>query len=205
MIFNPLSSERFDITILRNSKLYPICQIIFANSDSSLFINFPYLKESKGLVSKLTIPGNFESPGKLSFQPGGKVTSHLVKYSHHTDGRVHFSQNGKVRTEIISQSVALNGYSGHMFTLGVLNLSDFQETTAQRYQNHWSRKRSVIKFDMDGDEETQQYKIIGHWYNVVDIYNGPRNLDSKTNKNKVPNESCANDTVIHSKQKLSKS
>jgi hypothetical protein len=58
----------------------------------------------------------------VNIECGGKVTSHLVKYSHHPDGRAHFSQDGKILTAIKRQSIALDRQNGHMFTLYIQGL-----------------------------------------------------------------------------------
>ncbi|NMB74335.1 MAG: hypothetical protein GYA21_04310 [Myxococcales bacterium] len=57
-----------------------------------------------------------------------RTTVNKVKYSHHPDGRAHFSQHGKVKTSIINpDSMRLDDPSGgHLFTLRVQGLFDFE-------------------------------------------------------------------------------
>ena len=72
-------------------------QIVFGG-DGSLFITFPYSRHRTGILSASAIPATGTRQSQVNLEQGGKVTSHLVKYSHHTDGRAHFSQTGKIVT-----------------------------------------------------------------------------------------------------------
>lgn len=94
------------------------CQLIFSKSDGSLFVQFPYFRHSDGVATVVRLQPNGTAPQMISFAQEGKVTSHLVKYAHHPDGRVHFSQDRKVRTEIKRQAkFPLNGPIGKLFQL----------------------------------------------------------------------------------------
>lgn len=73
-------------------------------------------------------------PASLSLLDGGKVTGHKVKYSHHPDGRVHFSQDGKIRTVIQKKSIPLSEAEGHLFTVQLQGLKDFGELSAKEKQ-----------------------------------------------------------------------
>lgn len=53
------------------------------------------------------------------------VTSHLVKYSHHPDGRAHFSQDGRVVTAIKRSAVPLASQHAHLFTIQLQGLHAF--------------------------------------------------------------------------------
>jgi hypothetical protein len=78
-------------TIRRN-----IFQIMFLR-DGSLIVNFPYGRHSKGLLSICNIPAG-QATAQISLVQQGKCTSHKIKYTHHRDGRAHFSQDGKIST-----------------------------------------------------------------------------------------------------------
>ena len=54
---NSFRSKRFVITCDVNNKKHRIFQVIFG-TDGSLFVNFPYYLNSKGLVSFVTYPKN---------------------------------------------------------------------------------------------------------------------------------------------------
>ena len=67
-------------------------QIVFGG-DGSLFITFPYFRHRTGILSVSTTLPRAQRRSQVNLEQGGKVTSHLVKYSHHPDGRAHFSQS----------------------------------------------------------------------------------------------------------------
>jgi hypothetical protein len=98
-------SERVIFCVRVGVRCHKVLQIIFAK-DGSLFVSCPYFRERTGILAAATIPGNGQTTSQIDLRLGGKVASHLVKYSHHPDGRAHFSQDHKVRTEIRRQSIA---------------------------------------------------------------------------------------------------
>jgi hypothetical protein len=111
-------SERIIVTLQIGSKRHKIFQLFFGR-DRSLYVSFPYFRHRTGILAAATIPANGQTTSQVNLQIGGKIASHLVKYSHHPDGRAHFSQDGRVRTEIKRQSVALDQQWGHIFTVQV--------------------------------------------------------------------------------------
>src|SRR5262245_14454668 len=100
-------SERFVITVETLEGRRKIFQILFRRSDGSLFVSFPYYKDIHGVLNLVTLRAQATYPLSFSIVDGGKVTGHKVKYSHHPDGRVHFSQDGKIRTVIQKNSMPL--------------------------------------------------------------------------------------------------
>jgi hypothetical protein len=135
---------------------------VFFGRDGSLFISFPYFRHRIGILSASAIPANGAQESKVDLEHGGKVTSHLVKYSHHPDGRAHFSQTGKIVTAIKRQSIALDTQHGHMFSLliqgfGALDVAEAETDTAP------TSKRHVINFEA---EPTQAVKFVGRWFDV---------------------------------------
>lgn len=91
-----------------------ICQLVFG-SDGSIYIGWPDFRPTDGILSLVRLDQNGATAKTVEFLREGKVTSHLVKYSHHPSGRVHFSQSGKVRTEIYRQArFPLDGPIGRM-------------------------------------------------------------------------------------------
>jgi hypothetical protein len=96
-------------------------QVVF-HKDGSFFISFPYFRHRTGILSISSIPANGLRESQVNLEHGGKVTSHLVKYSHHVDGRAHFSQDGKVFTAIKRQSISLDNQHGHIFSLLIQGL-----------------------------------------------------------------------------------
>ena len=89
----PYRAERYVIAT-RKKKPNKLFQIIFGKH-GSVFVNFPYFENSKGMVSLVKYPSNTRDPIDLSLVDGGKVTSHLVKYSHPPDGEGAFFSRRK--------------------------------------------------------------------------------------------------------------
>ena len=79
-------------------------QIVFGR-DGSLFIAFPYFRHRTGILSVSAIPATGTRQSQVNLEKDGKVASHLVKYSHHIDGRAPFSQSGKIITAITGAPV----------------------------------------------------------------------------------------------------
>jgi len=133
-------------------------QIVF-HKDGSFFISFPYFRHRTGLLSMSSIPGNGSRQSQVNLEHGGKVTSHLVKYSHHVDGRAHFSQDGKIFTAIKRQSIAFDKQHGHLFSLLIQGLSALDPAKDELQ----STKRAAIEFAM---EPPAAIKFVGRWFDV---------------------------------------
>ena len=122
-MFEPLRHQEFNIVARSSSKEHRILKVLF-HRDGSVFVMFPSFKENEGLVGKITLAAEANNT-TFSLAKYGKITSHRVKYSHHPDGRAHFSQDGLVRTEIKKQSVSLAREQLHMFTVLAEGLGGF--------------------------------------------------------------------------------
>lgn len=122
-MLEPLRHQEFNIVARSPSKEHRILKVLF-HRDGSVFVMFPSFKENEGLVGKIRFAAGAKS-ATFSLAKHGKITSHLVKYSHHPDGRAHFSQDGLVKTEIKKQSVSLDREQLHMFTVYAEGLGGF--------------------------------------------------------------------------------
>ena len=91
--------------------------------DGSIFALLPQFARSDGIVARVQFASGLSYPTSVQLPEFGKVTTHIVKFSHHPDGRAHFSQDGKVLTAIKRQAAALSTQTGHLFTLQVEPLS----------------------------------------------------------------------------------
>ena len=156
-------SRSFIVTAAVGCKRYKLLQIMFRKTDGSLFVNFPYYKYSQGIVSLVLWSPTNVPPANLSLVPGGKVTSHLVKYAHHTDGRAHFSQDGKIYTTIKKQSVPLDEIQGHFFPTQLQGLASFEKLETNEYNVQPTNRRTVLNFSF-GDNEPESIKIVGRLY-----------------------------------------
>ena len=92
MALNPILSKSVVIQANFRDSRHNILQIGFLK-DGSLVVHFPYFKHTRGLLSVVSVPQM--RTADVSLEPGGKCTSHLVKYTHHVDGEAHFSQDKK--------------------------------------------------------------------------------------------------------------
>jgi hypothetical protein len=134
------------------------------DEDGSLFIHFPYFQHRIGILSSSEIPATGERKADVNIEHGGKVTSHRVKYSHHPDGRAHFSQDGKIFTAIKRQSISLDTQNGHMFTLYIQGLHALEVPKAVKDTEQISLNRSVISFQIDPTPEA--IKFVGRWLDI---------------------------------------
>jgi hypothetical protein len=95
-----------------------------------------------------------------------------LKYSHHTDGGAHFSQDGKVKTVVRRQSVSLGEQQGHIFTLLIQGLRAF-ESLGTAKENTISSRRTTLTFEIK-DRFPKAVRIIGRWYWIEDLPVDPR-------------------------------
>ena len=107
-------------------------------------------------------------PTSFSLQEGGKATGHRVKYSHHPDGMAHFSQDGKIFTTVRKRSVPLTDKDGHIFTIQLQGLEDFQSPKQKEQQKILTRKKTILNFKFD-DEQPAAIKFVGHWYSKASL------------------------------------
>ena len=139
-----IRAERIVCTVRTGQLRVKAFQVVF-HEDGSFFISFPYFRHRTGLLSISTIPANGSRESQVNLEEGGKVTSHLVKYSHHVDGRAHFSQDGKIFTAIKRQSIALDKQHGHIFSLLIQGLTALNPAGDELQ----STKRAAIEFAME--------------------------------------------------------
>jgi hypothetical protein len=138
---------------------------VFSKRDGSVFVTFPYFEHTTGIVSVVTAPGGSRS-ATLDLQPKGKVSSHLVKYSHHPDGTALFSQDGRVRSLIRKQSVPLAEMDGHLFTIHAHGLMKFREADkADAEDKAPNVKRTDLTFRFI-DQQPESLKFLGQMFSV---------------------------------------
>jgi hypothetical protein len=127
MLKTDLSIARFkdfDVVFGVSGMMRRIAKIMFAR-DGSIYVFFPGFRSTEGILCRAKLIAGTSYPTNIDLSEGGKVASHLVKYSHHTDGEAHFSQDGKVKTEIRRRSVPLTEQRGHLFTIQVQGFDSF--------------------------------------------------------------------------------
>ena len=87
-------AERIVCVIKTNNKRYKAFQIAWGG-DGSLYVTFPYFPHREGILTSFMLPGDGRQHTVLNLEEGGKVASHLVKYSHHPSGQANFSQTAQ--------------------------------------------------------------------------------------------------------------
>jgi hypothetical protein len=153
-----IRAERIVCTVRAGQLRVKAFQIVF-HKDGSFFISFPYFRHRTGLLSISSIPANSSREAQVNLEYGGKVTSPLVKYSHHVDGPAHFSQDGKIFTAIKRQSIALDKQHGHIFSLLIQGLNALDPARDELQ----SAKRAAIELAM---EPAAAIKFVGRWFDV---------------------------------------
>lgn len=164
-----IRSDRVVCTITVGELRVKAFQIVFG-ADGSLFITFPYFRHRIGILSSSHIPATGTRQSQVNLEQGGKVTSHLVKYSHHIDGQAHFSQTGKIVTVIKRQSIALDIQHGHIFSLLIQGFQALDPADQVR-DAVTSSKRAIVDFAVESPEAV---KFVGRWFDVNKLrFNNP--------------------------------
>jgi len=159
-------SERFVFTVEVEAKRYKVFQIFFGKSDGSLYISFPYFDNSEGILGIGTLP-SLQSTSQIDLRLGGKVTTNRVKYTHHPDGEVHFSQEGKITTSIRKKALPLENAEGHIFSLQFQGLSHYEiDPTPSDHEP--TLKRTTLNFRFDANKP-EAIKIVGRWYSAKNL------------------------------------
>ena len=150
-------SERFVLGIQVNARRWNMLQVLFNRADGSIFVTFPYFQHKVGIVSKATLPSG-PAPN-LELEPGGRISSHLVKYSHHPDGTVLFSQTGRVLSLIRKHGIPLAQLDGHFFSVHAQPPESFQ-AAGHRDQRPPNAKRTALYFDFE-TKDIRSVKFVG--------------------------------------------
>jgi hypothetical protein len=152
------------VCIVKVSELRAKAFQIGFDKDGSLFIHFPYFQHRIGILSSSEIPATGERKADVNIEHGGKVISHRVKYSHHPDGRAHFSQDGKIFTAIRRRSISLDTQNGHMFTMYIQGLHALDIAKTAKDAEGISVNRTVINFQIEPIAEA--IKFVGRWLDI---------------------------------------
>lgn len=157
--FHVLRAERFVITAGTEQERYKLLQILFREKEGGIYVDFPYFEYSQGLLGHYKIAASPDGTSTISLLQGGKTTSQRVKYSYHTDGEAHFSQDAKIRTEVRKKSVPLRQVEGHLFTVHLQGVRNFKPS-GHRSNNG---KRFTFNLDLE-DPFSGGIKVVGSWY-----------------------------------------
>lgn len=94
-------------------------------TDGSIYVSFPYMKEKRGLVSRLTNPSSSTRGFTYSLTEQGVSVPVDLKFAHHASGRVHFSRDGFKARLPRGDSFALASGAGEIFQLHIQWLHGF--------------------------------------------------------------------------------
>jgi hypothetical protein len=162
--------------------------------DGSLFIHFPYFQHRTGILSSSEIPATGERKADVNLERGGKITSHRVKYSHHPDGRAHFSQDGKIFTAIIRRSISLDTQNGHMFSLHIQGLHALDVAKTAKDAEGFSAKRSVFDFRIEPTAEA--IKFVGRWLDTAKLRVGEPNATVGPRHTMIDPDGTGTDAIL---------
>ena len=149
--------RRVLVSLWDNVEARKLLLLIFGR-DGSVYAQFPYFKASSGVLKELTFRTQPIFPTNIDTTREAWVTGHLVKYSHHTDGEAHFSQDGNVKTVVRRKSFRLDGPTGHLFQLTAFNLDGFEHFEAKDVKPH----RPSIEFRVP--RMPQGVNVVAEWY-----------------------------------------
>lgn len=164
-IVKAFASKKIVLTIQVGTVRYKAFQVVFP-PDGSLFVTFPYFRHRTGILAAATIPANGQTSSQVDLQLGGQIASHDVKYSHHTDGRAHFSQDGKVFTVVKRQSIALEKYQGHIFSVLIQGVEGFDRADDLK-DTGYTPNRTTLTFGFATPPDA--VKFVGRWYDVAKL------------------------------------
>lgn len=162
-------SQRYVVSVRNNNTLYKIFDIVFNQNrkrQASIIVSFPYVSNSQGLLSVVTFPKNNRTMDKISLEPGGKVTSHRIKYSHWSDGAVHFSQDGKIFSLKKDASDPLTSGIGHIFSVHIKDYKSFPKLNTKK---ELSSKKVDLDFEIKEDDK-DSIKFVAWWYNEKTLH-----------------------------------
>jgi hypothetical protein len=108
---------------------FQILDVMFSK-DGSLMVLFPHLDLAPGIVSHAKIPA--VPPFTVHLEPAGRVTGHVVKYSHHQSGKAHFSLSAKTTSEVGRASIPLSEENVLIFRVHVYFPNGFAEWKADK-------------------------------------------------------------------------
>lgn len=150
-----------------------VAQIRFRGGPNPwLVVDFPYTPYPTGLAMKAT--WNSDNMDQRTFEwldpTLSMQTTMRPKYSHHQDGRAHFSQDGKIRTSITRQACPIREMDGHAFTLHIRGINQYPELSSKDMTELAKGKRRVVNFVCSAPSSVM-LSIVGSVYTRESYYN----------------------------------
>jgi hypothetical protein len=145
-----VESQKFVVLLNANDGDRRLFSVQFERRANGLgyYVHLPYFAHARGVLSRIVVPGPAAGPTKVDLQPAGTTTTQRVKFTHHPDGAVHFSQDGKVLTKVRTRTPPLSTYQRHLFTVNYWGLDAF-ETAAPKDLKGPKSDRTSVRFQVD--------------------------------------------------------
>jgi hypothetical protein len=153
------SAAKYVVALRTSAASHKLFQIVFAK-DGSLFVTFPYFRSGYGQLGMVHLDPTVTYPTSLTVGENFAATTHYVKYSHHPEGRAHFSLTKKIKSSVGKQASPLFDAEGHVFTVMIQGVDRFDELAAR---DKGTKKRAVIVFPFDR-EPVPAIKLLGMLY-----------------------------------------
>jgi len=159
----PFESKSYTIRIGKSGEWHKVCKVVYAK-DGSVFISFPYYRDSKGLLSACR---HKVGETTVSLREQGKVTSHRVKFTHHASGIAQFSQTFKIWSTVRKKSCPLPLLNGHLATIKFQGVQEFELDANAVDSPPLSQKEQILNMRLgDGDWGAKAYHISFHYYDA---------------------------------------
>ena len=169
MLLPTIRAKRFVISAKISNEYHKIFDITFHTGETSnktyIFISFPYLKLTKGVLARFTVPIDNITQSTISYLNEAKRTNNLVKFSHPLDGNAHFSGDKQIKTKLWNKSFPLNEKIQNLFTINFQGLDVFEKRNV-------NQKRLTVKatdLDFVFDEIPKAIKFTGRWIKATDV------------------------------------
>lgn len=135
----PVYAEEHLLTVTDNSfGCRKICKLKF-RPDGSLFVHVPYFQDKKGFICRVT--GRLLDDGAVIESVEERHTiSWDAKLSCHSDGRIHFSQDAKLRTVVKQKLVPLERHDSVLFQVRAFGFTGYK--TATMKERRTDKKRA---------------------------------------------------------------
>jgi len=134
--------------------LYQLFSITFGNT--GVYVHFPYHPDAPGAACRAPVDPTGVLAANLDRVTS--TTTQRVKYSHHVDGRSHFSQDGKILTKITSQARPLDEDIPYMFTIDLQGVERFEALPKAK------TKYKPSRFTLDGYRVHPRLHIVARWF-----------------------------------------
>ncbi len=156
MAMKSVRGRKHTLAIGWGIEIAKVCQVYFPKK-GGFYVSFPYHPDVSGIAALCTA-----TPGKTRFplpEEEARVTSHKVKYHHPMDGRAHFSQDGKIKTEIWGRDLPpLTEQGGHIFTVQIQGLPHFAQMKVEEYESG-----TMHLFEIQQDEPPETVRLVGRF------------------------------------------